>query len=179
MDELTQEEDIFILLQRAKQGDTTSFEKVYQHLFLPTYRYILRRVQNKNIAEDLTQTVFLKVFTSQSEVTAQSSPLAYFFTVARNSVIDYWRKNAREHSFSIPLTEEIPSNDTSLEEKERHDHILKGLAHLEHIPQTILKLKFFEGYSTEEIASKLHLSVANVRQIQCRSLKKLRDLVNI
>lgn len=179
MDQLTSEEETFALLQQAKQGHQQAFEKVYQQLFLPTYRYILRRVHDKSISEDLTQVVFLKVFTSRSEVTAQSSPLAYFFTVARNVVIDHWKKNARDLPFSLPLTEDIPTVSKGIEEKERHDQIIKGLQQLEEIPSTILKLKFFEGYSTEEIASQLHLSIANVRQIQCRALKKLRELVQI
>lgn len=81
-----------ILMQLAKSGDAEAFGRLYELYFIPVFRYIYFRVKDKEETNDLTQTVFLKVFCSLPNFKGQNkSPLAYFFTVSRNTVIDHWR----------------------------------------------------------------------------------------
>ena len=79
-----------ILMELAKGGDSEAFGHIY-HLYLtPVYRFIYFRLRNKEEAEDLTQTVFLKVYQSIHAFQVKNqSPLAYFLTIARNTVIDH------------------------------------------------------------------------------------------
>jgi RNA polymerase sigma-70 factor (ECF subfamily) len=53
-----------ILMQLAKSGDTEAFSRLYELYFIPVFRYIYFRVKDKEEANDLTQIVFLKVFSS-------------------------------------------------------------------------------------------------------------------
>ncbi len=169
------EEDLLVLLQKAKQGDTLAFEKVYTHLFLPVYRYILKRVQNKTIAEDLTQTVFLKVYTSKTPFeNKNTSPLAYFFTIAKNTLFDYWKNH--KNCF-LPEDDTLADPQSFGQTFEQHSDIVQALEKLDPNQRQILKMKFFEGYTTDEIAQHLNTTTNNIRQIQCRALKKLREYI--
>lgn len=169
------EEELFLLLKKAKQGDNLAFERVYQTLFLPVYRYILKRVQDKTTAEDFTQTVFLKVYTSKTPFeNKNTSPLAYFFTVARNLLID----QSKMHRGVLPLEDDsLPDTKVSQERFQVSQDIHTAIEMLDPPAPTILKMKFFQGYSTDEIARSVNTTASNVRQIQCRAFKKLRDFL--
>lgn len=69
----------------------------YDHI----YRYCYFKIKNLHIAEDLTQETFLK-FIRQSSYVDRDKPLAYLYTIAKNTCIDYMRKVEY-----IELTEEI------------------------------------------------------------------------
>ena len=85
------------LMRLAKDGDSEAFGLLYSKYFVPVFRYIYLRLKNKEEAEDLAQTVFLRVYKSLTRFRDQGKePLAYFFTIARNAIIDYWRKKKRK-----------------------------------------------------------------------------------
>ena len=176
VDSPTQAEAIS-LMQRAKAGDKQAFEKLYHYYFLPVFRYTLRRVQSKKDAEDVTQSVFLKVYVSHTPFQNQSiSPLAYFFTVARSVIADHWRKNGR-----VAVVEEEINNEEDMrtvhQKVEQQLSMEQAMHQLPEEQQQVLKLKFFEGQETREIAAKLQKTEMAIRQIQCRALKKLREFL--
>jgi len=93
MDENSSKNNPEKLMERAKNGDAEAFSRLYEIYFAPVFHYIYLRVKDKETAEDLMQDIFLKIFRSIRNYQKEGiSPLAYFFTVARNRVIDYWRK---------------------------------------------------------------------------------------
>ncbi len=112
------------LIESAKKGDRRAFDKLYELYFTPVYRYVYLRVKDKSEVELIAQDVFIKVYKSLSTYEVKTaSPLSYFFTVARNTIIDYWRKNRHQVSYGkedvliqIPDKEDLP--DKSFEKKE-------------------------------------------------------------
>ncbi|MBI2444557.1 MAG: sigma-70 family RNA polymerase sigma factor [Candidatus Magasanikbacteria bacterium] len=166
--------DLIALMIRAKQGDQAAWAEVYQRFFLPVYRYTRRRVLDRPAAEDITQTVFLKVYTSTTKFSDQAvSPLAYFFTVARSAIADYWQKNQHRE---VPVEESAAelSMETITQKVEEQLIVEQALRELADEPRRVLTLKFFDGYRTEEIARTLHKTPEAIRQIQCRALRQLR-----
>ncbi len=168
------------LMQLAKAGSADAFGMIYNLYFTPIYRYIQFRVKNKAEAEDLTHTVFLKVYQSIGDFRVQNSaPLAYFFTVARNTVINFWRKK-KEILPSDPeeLFSKIPSQQKNLqraaEEKEMTGAVKDLLKELTDDQQEIIILKFINELSNTEIAQITGKSEAAIRQLQFRALKELR-----
>lgn len=104
------------------------------------------------------------------------SPLAYFFTVAKNTVIDYWRK---KREVSLDRAEEIPSVEKNpqkaVENKEIGRTIEQAIGHLTDEQQEVIVLKFINELDTREISVLLDKSEEAVRQIQCRALKTMRQ----
>lgn len=155
------------------------FEHLYKMYFTPIYRYIYFRVKTKEDAEDLTQVVFLKALKSipdPQKITDR--PLAYFFTIARNTVIDHWRKKkeilAEENFFDKIQTNE-PGPQEITEKAEAGERIHQTIRQLTEEQQEVIILKFINEMSNQEISQLLNKSEDAIRQLQCRALKALRQ----
>lgn len=171
--------DIYKLLAEAKAGNTEAFGFLYKEYYTPVFRYAYLRVGERTEAEDITQTTFLKVFEKGTPIeNIGKDPLAYFFTVARNSIIDHSRKK-KEMRFSD--FEEGFSETVSV--ASAHEHILATQMNIETVlkvteelsddQREVITLRFFGERTTKEIAKLLGKSEEAIRQIQSRALKIL------
>ena len=179
--------DLIAVIARAKTGDTEAFSYLYQEFYTPVYRYVYFRLgRSKESAEDVTQEVFLKVYTSfGSYAYSGKSPLAYFYTVAKNILIDRSRKKQIQ---LVPLDdddnilEQIPDSVLDANEQLMREEEARGLrekiALLSPDQQDVILLRFIDGLSTKEVANILGKNEAAVRQLQSKGLKSLRTILN-
>lgn len=171
------------LIQGAMAGDQTLFTQLYELYMTPVYRYLFVRTRDKALAEDLTQVVFLKAFEHQSALSASGSkPLAYLYTTARNALIDYWKKKKEVHqSDASDSFEKAPDEkrtpDKLVEQSDLVRELVGGLSQLTEEQREVISLKYFHDYSAAEIAKQIGKSEEAVRQLQCRGLKALRDVM--
>ena len=167
-----------VLFTRAQSGDTEAFAKLYEEFFTPIYRYVLFRVKHIPTAEDITQTVFLKIFRSLDTLTHNTYPKAYFFTVAQNTIIDHWKKkkdivfDETNSIFTQFKSDEDPSKD--VDRMFTQDQIQQLLDEIDIKHSEILYLKFIEQLENKEIAELLGKKENAIRQMQCRALKAVR-----
>lgn len=163
------------LLIAAKKGDRNAFSELHARFFAPVFRYIRKRVEQKETAEDIAQSVFLKLLESKSEIKNQGrEPLNYLFTMARNAVIDYYRANGK--SPTIPIDDADDVGQDPAKAIETTDTVWRLLKNIPPDQAEVLKMKFLLGYSTKDIANKLNKTGDAIRQIQCRALRTLREL---
>jgi RNA polymerase sigma-70 factor (ECF subfamily) len=169
------------LLLKAQQGDVEAFGSLYEFYFTPVYRYIFWRLQDKDMVEDLVQAVFAKVFKNLKKYQDQGkNPLAYFFTVSRNLIIDYQRKkkeasldDLQEGGFQAADEKSSPASE--LDNKMRLENIIKALEVLGDEQREVIILKYLNDLSNQEIASLMNKKEEAIRQLQCRALKVLRE----
>jgi len=168
------------LIGRAQLGDEEAFTELYNHSFVPVYRYIYFRVKNKIEAEDLAQSVFLKVFASLHRFEDRgTSPLAYFFTIAKNEVMSHWRKKKdvlldNPDVFFAHIASERAHPQQELERSEADAEILQSLSQLTKEQQEVLVMRFIGELSNKEISEIIGKREDAVRQIQSRGLRTLR-----
>ena len=183
MDEKTVKntENPSLLMNKAGKGDKNAFGQLYELYYTPVYRYIYYKTSDKEVCNDLVQDVFIKVYSSLDRYSEQrSSPLPYFLTIARNTVIDYWRKKRDiiiEDSHSIFGNLEdmsIATPETLSMREQDHGTVHVALSGLKEDHKEVITLRFINQLSTKEIASVLNKSEDAIRQIQCRALKLLR-----
>jgi RNA polymerase sigma-70 factor (ECF subfamily) len=171
------------LMSLAKSGDQEAFADLYQLYFVPIYRYIYTRVKDREVTNDLTQSVFLKVYTALPNFEEKNhSPLAYFFTVARNIVIDYWRSKKEVHTGDqTNVLENIPDNtDNPLEvaeAKETRQAVREAIQSLTVDQQEVINLKFMNGLSNREVSRIMERTEEAIRQLQCRAIQSLRQIL--
>jgi len=171
------------LMRRAKAGDGDAFGRLYSEYYTPVFRYLYGRVRNKEMASDLAQTVFLKVYEAIARVEPNTAPLKYFFTVARNTLIDHWRRKkdllmgTEERDAFAGIPDTGPSQIEIVEEIEISVRLKNALGQLKEDDQEILTLKYFGGLSAREIGQELDLSEEAVRQRQSRALKFLKEIM--
>lgn len=167
------------LIDRAKRGDDQAFGALYSLYYVPVFRYIYFRVKNKEEAEDIAQIVFVKAYGAIGRyVERGKDPLAYFFTIARTTIIDYWRKKkplSLEELEYDPPASSTPYDNALQEEAKRL--VTRYVEHLSDDQKDAIVMKFIHGLSNAEISQVLKKSEVAIRQLQSRGLRALRALV--
>ncbi|MBT4349907.1 RNA polymerase sigma factor [bacterium] len=169
-----------IAFLKLKNGDLEAFGFFYDKYVKQIYRFILLKVSNTQIAEDLTQDVFLKTWQHLVDQKSLSHFRAFIYRIARNIVIDHYRQSNRQ---PLPIdevaddnlpTEEIADLDISLDVAK----VKKYLAQIKPAYQEILILKYIEDLSFEEIAEVLQKDKNNVRVLLHRATNKLKYIIS-
>lgn len=181
MIENEKQEHLKSLIQSAKDGNQNAFEEVYTTYYTPLFRYILARTKDKKEAEDLVQTVFMKIWNSLSGWdSSHTSPLAFFFTVARNTLIDHFRKNKHAVIVSNEVVEMFTGKEYISEGentiKDEYSALFKAIDTLSKEQQEIITLIYTNDLSYTEIAAITGKREDALRQIHSRAIKKLRKL---
>lgn len=171
--------DHVALIRRARAGDHAAFDALYRSCYAPLYRFVLIRVRSKDVAEDITQDVFIKFLRALPRYTGAPSVLPYLFTVARTTVIDHYRK--RQPDFDDDALWALASEDPSPEEEAALGvevaRVLRFLSKLSPAEEAAIKLRYLDGLSTAEVAAILEKSEDAVRQILSRGVRELRSLL--
>lgn len=173
--------DASALMAQAAAGDQAAFATVYERYFTPVYRYIYFRVRSRHEAEDIAQTVFMKAFSAIGRYQERGKePLAYFFTIARNAVINYWRTRRTtpmsmlERLFATKASEEPEPDEVAIDAEEGAG-VREALATLTEEQQEAITLRFMGERSNAEIAQLMGKSEEAVRQLHSRGLRALRE----
>lgn len=176
--------DLISVVKKAKAGDKSAFEELYNEYFAPLNRYILIRVGDPSEAEDLTQLVFIKFY--KNLVNWQDKgyqPSAYLFTIARSVIADYYRSRGRKGS-KLTNSEEVLSliSDSSQNphqdviESEEIRTLYKNLKKLPEKYQEVLVLRYIENLSSKEISQIINKSDVATRKMLSRSVSALAEL---
>jgi RNA polymerase sigma-70 factor (ECF subfamily) len=167
------------LVAKAKQGQEEAFGSIYNLYFEKIYRFIYYRVSHKEIAEDLSEDVFLKAFSKLSSIQKDASFEGWLYQIARNKVIDYYRDKKQLVALEdVENTLEYETNIIDvLELKENQKIFLKILKELGTEQQLVIKLKFLENLENEQIAEIMHKNEGAIRVIQHRAIARLQELI--
>jgi RNA polymerase sigma-70 factor (ECF subfamily) len=81
------------LVARAKRGDSEAFGELYDHYVGQVYAYVAVRLSNQEVAEDATQTIFVRALHSIASCRDDAGFAGWLFAIARNIVTDHYRAN--------------------------------------------------------------------------------------
>jgi RNA polymerase sigma-70 factor (ECF subfamily) len=101
---MTSRADEQLMLAYAK-GDAIAFDLLYERYRGPLYRFILRQVNDPVLANDLYQLCWEKLVKNRDKYRAQSPFPAWLFLLARNTVIDHFRRPANSGTTELPELE--------------------------------------------------------------------------
>lgn len=155
-------------LVKLKQGDESAFSTIYSHYKPALINFIKSLIKVGDIAEDITQQVFLSVWLNRNNIHPDQSFSSYLFTMAKNSTLNYIRKdNNNKQYLKDMIWDEMLIGRCFTDEAVEHDELLKTIN--EAIGSlTDQKKKIFEmsrkfGKSHEEIATELNISKNTVK----------------
>ncbi len=179
-----------ILFARIKSKDRKAFIKAYDLYVDQIYRFVFFKVKSKEEAEDLTSETFLKAwnYIQENNIKEYKTLKALFYKIARNTVIDYYRKKNGDNDVSLDqdVQEEKRAIDIKDEKEDVHKKIetaieielvKKKLLELKEEYREVIILRYIEEFSISEIAKILDKSKGNVRVLIHRALKALKDLL--
>jgi RNA polymerase sigma-70 factor (ECF subfamily) len=167
------------LIKLAKDGEAEAFGELYERHVNAVYRFLYARLDNSMDAEDFTEEVFLRAWNSVTNYRERGVPfLAFLLIIARNVLIDHYRKNGRSpHQVTI---EDIQLKDTNPEPSEitninlKRQEIRQALGQLRDDYQEVLVLRFLNDLSPNETAQVMKRSTGAVRVLQHRAIVALR-----
>lgn len=176
------------IVDAARSGHPDALDFIYRCTHERVYRYVHSKVQDHELASDLTQDTFLKAFTSISKTRSDLNLSAWLYTIARNVCLDYWRKNkiqtldsqtGHEGSDVTRLTDGSFCNDPFifLQQKELHTLLGNSLEILNPKQRQALLLKDVEGLSYQEAALAMTISQAAFTSLLNRARIKFTQLM--
>ncbi len=177
------------LVQKALKGDEKAFARLLSRYKDTIYFMLLKMLNNRSDAEDLTLEAFGKAFKNLHQYSPTYAFSTWLFKIASNNCIDFLRKkkgitvsleNENEQIENSEATR-IKSKDLNPEEKliRKQKAILlhKVVRRLKPHYQTLVELRYFNELSYEEIAKELHLPLGTVKAQLFRARQMLFKLI--
>ena len=155
--------------------DEEAIGQLVKEYYPSVLRFLSVRTRNKEDAEDLTSEVFVRMVGAIKNQTGNFP--AWLFKIARNLLIDYYRKMDREKSSSLDEIE----NDSIAVSTEDHrkgfseEEIKHILEFLTEDQAEVISLRFLSGHSLEETAEIMGKSVGAVKVLQFRGIVSLKE----
>lgn len=153
------------------------FSEIYDQYIDKIYRFVYFKVSSQEIAEDITSKVFLKgweAFQSQDVL----NPNAFLYQIARNTVIDHYRENAKMKVISAEITPQIIDPGTGLEEmailSSEFQEAKLAIQNLKQDYQDIIICHYIDDMKIPEIAVIMGKPEGTVRVMLHRGLKALK-----
>lgn len=169
------------LLTDLKRGNKKAFEKIYCQHNGVIYIHLRRLIRDDDIAKEILQDVFLKIWDRKAELNIQMPVRPYLFRMARNMLIDFVRKNKREQRLLDYLQmKDIDLTIQPLEKliyKEEERLFLRAVEMLPPQRKKIFTLCKLEGNSYEEVSRLLGVSSSTISDHIVKATKSIRSLI--
>ena len=170
------------VITRASEGDIASFEIIFQAYADYVFTIVLRIVQSREDAEDITQEVFLVIYRKLKTFRFRSGFRTWVYRVAVNLAINRAKKLSKTQNRLVTGNDVIASMQSKSAadenvEKEHAEGILNALLiKLTPEQRTCIVLRNIEGLSYNEISQVLRISINAVRSRLKRAREKLMTL---
>jgi RNA polymerase sigma-70 factor (ECF subfamily) len=163
---------------KEMKNTAKEYKKIYLKNFEGLWRYVLSRVRNKEVAEDIVSESFIALFDNLKNIVHKEAIRAYLYRIAQNKIVDSYR-NKKEISMNSDYFDNISemknekskTNIGSLEAKTE-----RVLCALPQSYQEVLRLRYLSGLKLSEVATLLNKSLGNIKVIQNRALKKAKQI---
>jgi RNA polymerase sigma-70 factor (ECF subfamily) len=184
--------DVRLMLQ-VKGGNAAAFEELvlrYQNRLLTVLEHL---VGNRELAEDLVQEVFLRVFRARERYEPGAKFSTWLFTIANNVASNALRSRSRRREVGVPESNGSDSSPLSLDQlakaassfmptraldkAEQAEMVRHAVAALSERQRMALLLAKFEGMSYQDIADSMDLSVQAIKSLLSRARVNLKEIL--
>lgn len=168
------------LWRLLKSGDKLAFEMIYRRYVRSLYREISKRVDNLDIAEDLTQDIFLTLWEKRETYQPKGDIFPYLYGMAMNRVLNYYRKNKVQPKFieiwenlsdDLSDTSEPPAAFLHTQSEEMESLVADTISSLPTRMLQVYQLRYEKELSVAEIAKTLSTSPNTVHN-QLKTIRK-------
>lgn len=177
-----------ILIKKAQKGDTAAFEALVSAHEGFVYNLALRTLRSTHDAEDATQEVFMKAWTSLGSFRGDSKFSVWLYRITGNVCTDMLRHRRNTVSLTVTngegddaemeIADSSPTPHEALEKKERSAALQRALDALPEDYRRAIMLRESGGMSYDEIAAALRLDIGTVKSRIFRARKKLCEILS-
>jgi RNA polymerase sigma-70 factor (ECF subfamily) len=146
------------------------------------YRYVLLRVGDRCVAEDLTSETFLRALRRISSVSYRGRDIgAWFVTIARNLVLDYVKSGRYRLEVASAEPREPPQSghtpETAMLTGQTNDELMRCIRALGPDQRECVTLRFLSGLSVAEAAEVMGRGEGAIKALQHRAVRRLAQLL--
>lgn len=174
---ISSDEKILILL--LAEDNEAAFEKLYRLYSERLFSYLIRVIKLEDVACELLQDIFLKVWNNRKHIDAELCFRSYMFRIAENLVYDFFRKAARDKKLQAILINTACKNYNPIEEsiclKENGKLLQSAINTLPPKRRQVFKLVKMEECSYEEVSRLLNISVSTINDHIVKATKSIRE----
>lgn len=165
------------LVEAIIQKDDKALRMLYFRYKKPIFQYVTRRINDRYLAEEITQDVFLDFIEALRDFRFQSSIKTFIYTLAKNKIVDTFRKKKIKKILFSAMPAYIVEGlktifiDDEIEQKELANKIKKTMDKLPNDYEFVLRLKYVEGEKVKKIAQRLSLGFKATESLIFRARK--------
>jgi RNA polymerase sigma-70 factor (ECF subfamily) len=174
--------EAWALVAAAQAGDTAAFGRLYDRYVDSVFRYVLFRVGDRSLAEDVTSETFLRAFRRIGSLSYQGRDVgAWFVTIARNIVLDHVKSS--RFRLEVATADPDDANNTQVGPEHQvitrltHDELLRCVAQLGDDQRECIVLRFLQGLSVAETAVIMERNDGAIKALQHRAVRRLAQLL--
>lgn len=174
-----------LLMVRTAEGDVDSLRLLLDRHRDPIVYFLQRMVGRRDVAEELAQEVFLRVYQARAHYQPRAKFTTWLYRIALNQALN-WRRNTRRerNSFSLdaPVVRDLrwqvadraPTAEGKMVEHARYDHVRAAVAELPARQRAAVLLHKYHEMDYQGIAATLGCSIPTVKSLLFRAYSNLR-----
>ena len=166
------------IIKRCQNGDKTAFDELIRSFYPYVTKYLLKLTHSETLTEDLTQETFLKIIRTIDgyKINGKASFATYIITIAKNTFIDYTRRN-RAEICDMEETEIRSGDDTEAKvlTEMRYEEVVKYIDSLPPNQASVIRMKYIDEFTLREIEEITGVPVKTVKSRIHEGTKKLRS----
>lgn len=176
-------ENEWLMIARAKE-EPHAFTPLYEHYFPRVYSYALYRVEDPDVAADITAQTFEKAYTKLDRYQPEKAAFStWLFTITANVIRNHkrwcWVRNWISLDHLDAQKDSRPTPEQSVAQQDTINDLIQAVAVLPDREREILALKFGAKLNNREIADLKGLSASHVGVILYRAVRTLRDSLEV
>ncbi|MCT2585670.1 RNA polymerase sigma factor [Actinophytocola gossypii] len=170
------------LVHAAQDGDRGAFAQLYDQYVDVVFRYVLFRVGNRELAEDVTSETFLRALRRITSITYQGRDVgAWFVTIARNLVLDHVKSSRFRLEVATAEVDDSQRVEAGPEQQVlahlTRSALLECVGQLGDDQRECIVLRFLQGLSVAETARVMERGEGAVKALQHRAVRRLAQLL--
>lgn len=172
------QDQINIQIEKMKAGDRESFNQVFRRYYSPMVRFCIRYVADTDIASEIVQDLFVKLWSNREKISFNTSFESYMLTSVRNSALTYINKERSHAEANLRVfSEESDNTDPSetLQSNNLEESYRKILKDMPEKRRKVFLASRYDGLKYSEIAEKLGISQKTVEAQMSAAIKQLKD----
>jgi len=173
-------------IKKAKENNQIAFNFLLDKYWNDVYRFLLKRTENENDAEDITIQAFSKAFDRINTFDETYKFKTWLITISKNIHIDFLRKkktsisndrNPHNEKHVHNIIDESPSPEDKIITEQNLAKLLRDIKKLKPHYQEVINLRYFLELSYQEISNELNEPMNNVKVKLLRAKKLLAGII--
>ncbi|MFF3857135.1 RNA polymerase sigma factor [Micromonospora sp. NPDC002575] len=176
--------EVSALVARAQTGDAEAFGLVYDRYVDQVFRFVYRRVLDRQVAEDLTSETFLRALRNINSFRRPGGDFgAWVTTIARNLTLNWQQSHQRRERPVAELrdaapVDRVPSPEAAVVDALTREALVTAIEQLNPVQRQCITLRYLRELSIEETAQALGKTPAAIKSAQYKALRALRGLLS-